>query len=150
MFYGNDFDNFLQVAVSQVCFYLDYNLDDSYTGSALTNWLSFLLLPIPVNIVNPHRRPPSEYCHLYCFYRLCFLHKAKKVSIRSGTSNHDLIDITAIELNEPVRIVDWLESMTQASSYSTLSTAPSFALESVWLVRRTHHWLERAPASTSP
>lgn len=30
------------------------------------------------------------------------LNLAKKVSIRSGTSSHDLIDITAIELNEPV------------------------------------------------
>ena len=29
---------------------------------------------------------------------------AKKVSIRSGTSSHDLIDVTAIELNEPVRV----------------------------------------------
>ena len=51
---------FWQVSVSQICFYLDFNLDDSYT--------------------------------------------AKKVSIRSGTSSHDLIDVTAIELNEPVRI----------------------------------------------
>ena len=49
-----------QVSVSQICFYLDFNLDDSYT--------------------------------------------AKKVSIRSGTSSHDLIDVTAIELNEPVRV----------------------------------------------
>ena len=54
------FEFCIQVSVSQICFYLDFNLDDSYTP--------------------------------------------KKVSIRSGTSSHDLIDITAIELNEPVGI----------------------------------------------
>ena len=48
--------------MSQICFYLDFNLDDSYT--------------------------------------------AKKVSIRSGTSSHDLMDVTAIELNEPVGYID--------------------------------------------
>ena len=47
-----------KVSVSQICFYLDFNLDDSYTP--------------------------------------------KKVTVRSGTSSHDLIDVTAIELNEPV------------------------------------------------
>ena len=54
----NLFIFWVQVSVSQICFYLDFNLDDSYTP--------------------------------------------KKVSIRSGTSSHDLIDVTAIELNEPV------------------------------------------------
>jgi anaphase-promoting complex subunit 10 len=44
--------------VSQLCFYLDYNLDESYT--------------------------------------------AKKVSIRCGTTVHDLVDLTALELHEPI------------------------------------------------
>ena len=46
-----------KVAVSKVCFYLDYGLDESYTP--------------------------------------------KKVSIASGTSMHDLVDIVTVELNEP-------------------------------------------------
>ena len=53
---------YFEVSVSQICFYLDFNLDDSYT--------------------------------------------AKKVSIRSGTSSHDLIDVTAIEPNESVGTSD--------------------------------------------
>lgn len=47
-----------KVSVSKICFYLDYNLDESYTP--------------------------------------------KKMSIRAGISLHDLVDITAIELHEPI------------------------------------------------
>ena len=32
----------MQVAISQVCFYLDYNLDDSYTGTTIMSILSVL------------------------------------------------------------------------------------------------------------
>ena len=47
-----------RVNISQICIYLDYHLDESYTP--------------------------------------------KKISIRTGTSMHDLVDVTAIELHEPV------------------------------------------------
>ena len=47
-----------KVSITQLCFYLDFNLDESYT--------------------------------------------AKKIAIRSGTSLHDLIDVTTIELHEPI------------------------------------------------
>jgi anaphase-promoting complex subunit 10 len=47
-----------KVAVSKVCLYLDFSLDESYTP--------------------------------------------KKLTISSGTSSHDLIDISIIELNDPV------------------------------------------------
>jgi anaphase-promoting complex subunit 10 len=46
-----------KTSVSQLCFYVDYNLDESYT--------------------------------------------VKKISVRSGTTVHDLIDLTTLELNDP-------------------------------------------------
>ena len=92
----------MKVAISQVCFYLDYNLDDSYTGTSLTHD-SFIHISDLSLLVNANRNLSSKFCQHFCF---CCVHvslQAKKVSIRSGTSSHDLIDITAIELNEPVR-----------------------------------------------
>ena len=47
-----------KTSVSLICFYIDYNLDESYTP--------------------------------------------KKINIRSGYSLHDLVDITVIELTEPI------------------------------------------------
>lgn len=42
--YCNHPSHLMQVAISQVCFYLDYNLDDSYTGTQLISVLS----PLPI------------------------------------------------------------------------------------------------------
>ncbi len=47
-----------KVAISKVCLYMDYTVDESYT--------------------------------------------AKKISVKSGTTQHDLVDITSVELQDPV------------------------------------------------
>ena len=70
----------------------------------------------------------------YCYRLFCVAFPAKKVSIRSGTSNHDLIDITAIELNEPVRSAALPQLMIPCISLvilpSITSTAAVFILTS--------------------
>jgi anaphase-promoting complex subunit 10 len=68
-----------KMAVSKLCFYLDYNLDESYTP--------------------------------------------KRIGVKCGTSLHDLVDVTAVELHEPVGWVSVpLAESSNASSSMALRT----------------------------
>eukprot|EP01041_Mallomonas_annulata_P008921 gene8921-18460_t len=63
-----------KTSISKICFYVDYNLDESYTP--------------------------------------------KKVSVRAGSSTHDLLDLTAIELHEPI---GWITVSLNASMINNSS-----------------------------
>jgi anaphase-promoting complex subunit 10 len=65
----------------------------------------------------------SQIC-LYCDYTLDESYTVKKVCIRSGTTIHDLVDITTIELNDPKGwvIVDLTDSSSQAPNMLPLRT----------------------------
>ena len=48
-----------------------------------------------------HKKTLSQVC-FYCDYSIDESYTAKRISIRAGTSLHDLVDIAMVELNEPV------------------------------------------------
>lgn len=66
-----------------------------------TFWQSDGTAPHLINIQFLRRAAVSKIC-FYVDYSTDESYTAKKVSIRSGTSQHDLVDLTAIELHEPV------------------------------------------------
>eukprot|EP01038_Epipyxis_sp_PR26KG_P004448 gene4448-6291_t len=71
----------------------DNNLD--------TYWQSDGSFPHYINIQFLHKVSINKLC-LYLDYSSDESYTPRKISISSGTSMHDLIDITTIELNEPV------------------------------------------------
>jgi len=70
----------------------DNNLD--------TYWQSDGIAPHLITIQFPKKVTVSQIC-FYCDYTMDESYTAKRVSIRSGTTMHDLIDITTIEINDP-------------------------------------------------
>lgn len=70
----------------------DNNLD--------TYWQSDGIAPHLVTIQFPKKVAVSQVS-FYCDYTMDESYTAKRVSIRSGTTMHDLIDITTIEINDP-------------------------------------------------
>ncbi len=70
----------------------DNNLD--------TYWQSDGIAPHLITIQFPKKVAVSQIS-FYCDYTMDESYTAKRVSIRSGTTMHDLIDITTIEINDP-------------------------------------------------
>jgi anaphase-promoting complex subunit 10 len=70
-------------------------------GSLETFWQSDGAAPHTINIQFSRKMSVSKLC-LYMDYTMDESYTSKKISIRSGTTQHDLVDISAIELHEPV------------------------------------------------
>lgn len=66
-----------------------------------TYWQSDGVAPHTINLAFLRRVNISTIC-IYLDYNLDESYTPKKIAIRSGTSLHDLMDVTAIELHEPV------------------------------------------------
>jgi anaphase-promoting complex subunit 10 len=66
-----------------------------------TYWQSDGPAPHTVNVHFMEKKEISHVC-MYCDYNLDESYNVKKLSIRCGTSLHDLVDVTTIELSEPV------------------------------------------------
>jgi anaphase-promoting complex subunit 10 len=66
-----------------------------------TYWQSDGPAPHTINIHFMEKKEISHVC-VYCDYNLDESYNVKKLSVRCGTSLHDLIDVTTIELTEPV------------------------------------------------
>lgn len=94
----------------------DNNLD--------TYWQSDGQAPHIINIQFMKKVSVSQIC-LYCDYTLDESYTVKKVCIRSGTTIHDVVDITTIELNDPKGwvIIDLTDS-TQGNSSVDSSALP--------------------------
>jgi anaphase-promoting complex subunit 10 len=65
-----------------------------------TYWQSDGLAPHLVNIQFNKKATVSQIC-FYCDFTLDESYTPKRVCIRSGTTMHDLVDITTIDLNDP-------------------------------------------------
>jgi len=70
-------------------------------GNLETFWQSDGATPHTINIQFSRKMSVSKVC-LYMDYTVDESYTAKKISIRSGTTQHDLVDISAVELHEPV------------------------------------------------
>jgi anaphase-promoting complex subunit 10 len=70
-------------------------------GNLDTFWQSDGSAPHLINIQFLRKTAVSKVC-LYMDYTLDESYTSKKISIRSGTSQHDLVDVSAVELNQPV------------------------------------------------
>jgi anaphase-promoting complex subunit 10 len=70
-------------------------------GNLETFWQSDGAAPHTINIQFSRKMSVSKVC-LYMDYTIDESYTSKKISIRSGTTQHDLVDISAIELHEPV------------------------------------------------
>lgn len=70
-------------------------------GNLETFWQSDGAAPHTINIQFSKKTSVSKVC-LYMDYTIDESYTSKKLSIRSGTTQHDLVDISAIELQEPV------------------------------------------------
>jgi len=70
-------------------------------GNLESFWQSDGAAPHTINIQFSRKMSVSKVC-LYMDYTVDESYTAKKVSIRSGTTQHDLMDISAVELHEPV------------------------------------------------
>jgi anaphase-promoting complex subunit 10 len=70
-------------------------------GNLETFWQSDGTAPHLINIQFPQKTSVSKVC-LYMDFTVDESYTAKKVIIRAGTTAHDLVDVTAIELHKPV------------------------------------------------
>jgi anaphase-promoting complex subunit 10 len=70
-------------------------------GNLETFWQSDGTAPHLINIQFPHKMSISKVC-LYMDFTVDESYTSKKITIRSGTTTHDLVDISAIELHKPV------------------------------------------------
>lgn len=70
-------------------------------GNLETFWQSDGAAPHTINIQFSRKVSVSKVC-LYMDYTTDESYTSKKISVRSGTTQHDLIDVTAIELHEPI------------------------------------------------
>jgi anaphase-promoting complex subunit 10 len=66
-----------------------------------TYWQSDGTAPHLININFMEKKTISHLC-FYCDYGLDESYTVKKACIRSGSTVHDLVDISVLELNEPV------------------------------------------------
>ena len=66
-----------------------------------TYWQSDGAAPHTINLAFLKRVNISQIC-IYLDFQLDESYTPKKISIRTGTSLHDLVDVTAIELHEPM------------------------------------------------
>ncbi len=70
-------------------------------GNLDTYWQSDGAAPHTINIQFSRKVSVSKVC-LYMDYSIDESYTSKKISVRSGTTQHDLIDVTALELQEPI------------------------------------------------
>ena len=70
-------------------------------GSLDTYWQSDGVAPHTLNVAFVRRVSVSQVC-LYVDFNLDESYTPKKIAVKSGTSLHDLIDVTAVELHEPI------------------------------------------------
>ena len=70
-------------------------------GNLDTFWQSDGAAPHQLNIQFPHKTAVSKVC-LYMDFTTDESYTAKKVTVRAGTTMHDLVDVTAVELHKPV------------------------------------------------
>ena len=70
-------------------------------GNLETFWQSDGTAPHLINIQFPHKTSVTKVC-LYMDFTLDESYTAKKITVRAGTTQHDLVDVTAIELHKPV------------------------------------------------
>lgn len=87
-----------------------------------TYWQSDGSFPHSINIQFLRRVSVSKVC-LYLDYSADESYTPKKISVASGTSLHDLFDVSVVELNEPV---GWVTiSLCDADNLGAESTASS-------------------------
>lgn len=83
-----------------------------------TYWQSDGAAPHIINIQFPKKVSITHVC-LYIDFNLDESYTAKKISIRSGTNLHDLIDITTFELTEPS---GWIIATLSASTPNAITS----------------------------
>ena len=82
-----------------------------------TYWQSDGIQPHFINIQFLRKMSVSRVC-LYLDYNLDESYTPKKISIKSGMSTHDLEDVTAIELQEPI---GWVSISLSSSESENIS-----------------------------
>ena len=70
-------------------------------GNLETFWQSDGAAPHHLNIQFPYKTSVSRVC-LYLDFGADESYTAKKVTVRAGTTMHDLADVTAVELHKPI------------------------------------------------
>ena len=69
-------------------------------GNFETFWQSDGTAPHLINIQFPYKRSISRVC-LYMDFSVDESYTAKKLIVRAGTTQHDLVDVSAVELHKP-------------------------------------------------